>query len=181
MWAFAELLSIHCLHRAICVRWIFTKEQNYAAAQNKAKTFFYQLIQICIIQIVCHTISIVPSLHFGNGNKYIYKKSRGCPRRWCLLVLICAIFKVCIRLFICTDLFCFKSEWSLPVDQQGSSPACVRCWPSSSRLSRLLSSPQSETQMDLSSATRPRASVSHIHLHLSHVERSISHSYTVWT
>lgn len=29
-----------------------------------------------IIQIACHIISIVPSLHFGNGNKYIKKIKR---------------------------------------------------------------------------------------------------------
>ena len=44
------------------------------------------------------------------------------------------------------DIMVSMSQWSPPADQQGSSPACVRCWPSGSRLSHLLSSPQSETQ-----------------------------------
>lgn len=51
-------------------------------------------------------------------------------------------------------LMVFMSRWSPAAGQQGSSPACVQCWPSSIHLSHLLSSPQSETEQKHYNLTR---------------------------
>lgn len=123
------------------------------------KCFFNQIIDLSFLFLLCHN---TPQQIFFLLLWHLFVKQVQTIANRDVSILCWYLKCVGWRLFP-LHIVVFMSQWSPPADQQGNSPACVQCWPSNSHLSHLLSSPQSETQSDSSTAQHPSIGFSFTH------------------